>query len=94
MVDFVYMTRIQKERISAEEYGKSKGKYIINKNNLLLIKENSRILHPLPHVEEIDLPLEIEQNDFRVAYFRQANNGLYVRMAILMHMLGDIKLNK
>jgi aspartate carbamoyltransferase catalytic subunit len=44
-------------------------------------------MHPLPHVEEINLPIEVEQNDPRVAYFRQAQNGLYVRMALLHHML-------
>ena len=44
-------------------------------------------MHPLPHVEEIDLPIEIEQNDKRVAYFRQAGNGLYIRMALLCLLL-------
>ena len=86
-VDFVYMTRIQKERISLEDYEKVKGKYIINKSNFHLIRDNARILHPLPHVEEIDLPIEIEENDKRIAYFRQAENGLYVRMALLWHLL-------
>lgn len=87
-IDVIYMTRIQKERISSLDYEKAKGKYIINKNNLELIKKSSRILHPLPHVEEIDIPLEIEKNDERIAYFRQAENGLYIRMALL-----DIILN-
>jgi aspartate carbamoyltransferase catalytic subunit len=40
-------------------------------------------MHPLPHCEEIDLSIEVEENDKRVAYFRQAENGLYVRMALL-----------
>jgi len=86
-VDIVYMTRIQKERMSDEEYNKSKGKYTITKENLKLMKENSRLLHPLPHVEEIELPIDIEQTDKRVAYFRQAENGLYVRMALLDYLL-------
>jgi aspartate carbamoyltransferase catalytic subunit len=45
-------------------------------------------MHPLPHVEEISLPIEREQNDRRIAYFRQAENGLYIRMALLNHILG------
>jgi aspartate carbamoyltransferase catalytic subunit len=86
-VDIVYMTRIQKERISPEEYQKSKGKYVLNKENLNLVRENARILHPLPHVEEIDISPEIEKIDRRIAYFRQAENGLYIRIALLSKML-------
>jgi aspartate carbamoyltransferase catalytic subunit len=86
-VDVIYMTRIQKERISLKDYEKAKGKYVINQSNFDLIDINSRILHPLPHVEEIELPLEIEENDKRVAYFRQAENGLYIRMALLDYIL-------
>jgi len=88
-VDVVYMTRIQKERISIEDYEKAKGKYVIDSKNLELVREGSRILHPLPHVEEIDLSVEVEESDKRVAYFRQAENGLFVRMALLMEMLGS-----
>ena len=90
-VDVVYMTRIQKERISKEDYDKSNGKYIISEKNLNLIKEGSIIMHPLPHVEEINLSMEIEENDLRVAYFRQAENGLYMRMAILEELLNILK---
>ena len=86
-VDIIYMTRIQKERISAEDYEKAKGMYVIDRDNFGLVRENSRIMHPLPHVEEIDLPLGVEENDERVAYFRQAENGLFVRMALLDFML-------
>jgi len=88
-VDVVYMTRIQKERISLEDYNKAKGKYVINKDNFNLIKEGSIVMHPLPHIEEIELSLEVEENDKRVAYFREAENGLYIRMALL-----DMLLNK
>ena len=88
-VDVIYMTRIQKERISFEDYEKAKGKFSINEENLNLIKRTSRIMHPLPHVEEINLPISIEENDKRVAYFRQAENGLFIRMALL-----DLILNK
>lgn len=86
-IDIVYMTRIQKERISIEDYEKARGKFIINEETLKLIGTNARILHPLPHVEEIDLPIKIENEDKRVAYFRQSENGLYIRMALLKHLL-------
>lgn len=86
-VDVVYMTRIQKERMSDEEYKNVKETYKITKENLNLLKKKARLLHPLPHTEEIDLPVEIEQTDDRVAYFRQAENGLYIRMALLLYLL-------
>jgi aspartate carbamoyltransferase catalytic subunit len=86
-VDFIYLTRIQKERISDQEYTQAKGKYILSEENLPLIKKTARLLHPLPHVEEIQLPIEIEQSDPRIAYFRQAENGLYIRMALLNHLM-------
>jgi aspartate carbamoyltransferase catalytic subunit len=82
-VDIIYMTRIQKERMTLRAYENAKGKYIINNNNFNLINPSSRIMHPLPHVKEIDLPIYVEQKDQRVAYFRQAENGLYARMALL-----------
>lgn len=88
-VDVIYMTRIQKERISLEDYEKARGECVISLENFELIKPNARIMHPLPHVEEIDLPVEVEGNDKRIAYFRQAENGLYIRMALL-----DMILNK
>lgn len=86
-VDIVYMTRIQKERITLDEYNSARGKYIINQNNFNLLNKNARILHPLPKVDEIVLPLETEEKDARVAYFRQAENGLYIRMALLVHLM-------
>ncbi|MAG79202.1 aspartate carbamoyltransferase [Candidatus Pacearchaeota archaeon] len=82
-VDVIYMTRIQKERMNMDDYEKANGKYIISKENFELINENSIIMHPLPHVEEIDLSVDVEQKDKRIAYFRQAENGLYIRMALL-----------
>jgi aspartate carbamoyltransferase catalytic subunit len=85
--DVIYMTRIQKERISIKEYEDAKGKFVINKDNFNLIKSDSIIMHPLPHVDEIFLPFEIEQTDKRVAYFRQAENGLFIRMALLVYLL-------
>jgi aspartate carbamoyltransferase catalytic subunit len=88
-VDVIYMTRIQKERISIEDYEKARGKFVINSENVNLISKKSRILHPLPHVEEIDLPIHLENNDDRVSYFRQSENGLYIRMVLLKHLLLD-----
>jgi|SRR3989338_2413088 len=93
-IDIVYLTRIQKERMSSIEYFDAKGKYVLNERNLFLLKPTSRVMHPLPHVEEIDLSVEIEKNDPRIAYFRQAENGLYIRMAILeMVLLENEKIN-
>ncbi len=86
-MDVVYMTRLQKERMDSSRYEEAKGKYTINEDNLKLMREGSILMHPLPHVEEINLPIEIEQNDKRVAYFRQARNGLYIRMALLNYIL-------
>lgn len=93
-IDIVYLTRIQKERMSSIEYFDAKGKYVLNERNLFLLKPTSRVMHPLPHVEEIDLSVEVEKNDPRIAYFRQAENGLYIRMAILeMVLLENEKIN-
>jgi len=89
--DIIYMVRTQKERISLEDYKKvekQKTKLTISSKNFNLIKSDARIMHPLPKVDEIDLPVEVEQNDKRVAYFRQAENGLFIRMAFLDFMLG------
>jgi|TARA_Y100000034_G_scaffold35512_2_gene43538 aspartate carbamoyltransferase catalytic subunit len=88
-IEIIYMTRIQKERMSLQDYEKAKGKFVINEDNLDLIKKNSRIMHPLPHIEEIDLPINIEENDKRIAYFRQAENGLFIRMALLNLILNN-----
>jgi aspartate carbamoyltransferase catalytic subunit len=85
--DVVYLTRIQKERISAADYEKAHGLYVINQENFGLVRPDARIMHPLPHVDEISLPFETEQKDKRIAYFRQVDNGLYIRMALLSHML-------
>lgn len=86
--DIVYMTRIQKERMSDAEYLEAKGRYKITEQSLNLLNKKARLLHPLPHAEEIDLSIEIESSDERVAYFRQAENGLYIRMALLAYLLG------
>jgi len=92
-IDIVYMTRVQKERMSIEDYEKARGKFIINENNLNMIRTDARIMHPLPHVEEIVLPIETEQKDKRAAYFRQSENGLWIRMALLLNLLKKVQDN-
>lgn len=87
ITDIIYITRIQKERMSENDYELAKGKYAINSLNLGQIKLTSKIMHPLPHVEEIDLPIEVEENDKRITYFRQAENGVFARMALLEHLM-------
>jgi aspartate carbamoyltransferase catalytic subunit len=87
--DVLYVTRIQKERFSnEEEYNKLKGTYVINNQILKLMKDKAIIMHPLPRVEEIANEVD---SDPRAAYFRQAENGLYIRMALLNMILGDGK---
>lgn len=86
-VDVVYQTRIQKERFErAADYEKSSGLYIIDQSSLDLMRPRAIIMHPLPRVGEITM--EVDQ-DPRAAYFRQAQNGLFVRMALLKMVLGD-----
>src|SRR5579875_3878602 len=85
-VDVVYQTRVQKERFGDRiaDYESCRGIYIINQNSLSLMKSNAIIMHPLPRLDEISM--EVDQ-DRRAAYFRQAQNGLFVRMALLKALL-------
>ncbi len=84
--DVLYMTRIQKERFASEaEYRKLMGCYVVDRKILNLMKEKSIIMHPLPRVDEISPEVD---SDPRAAYFRQAENGLYIRMALLKTILG------
>lgn len=85
-VDVIYQTRIQKERFSnnPEDFEKAVGKYIIDERTLELMKKNSIIMHPLPRLNEISNTVD---SDPRAAYFRQAKNAIYVRGAILKHLL-------
>lgn len=85
-VDVVYQTRIQKERFpSIEEYQKAVGKYIIDGALMDRMRKDAIVLHPLPRAGEI---AEEVDADPRAAYFRQAVNGLYIRMALLAKCLG------
>ena len=64
-----------------------KNLYSITQESLAFVRSDARVLHPLPHTEEISLPVEVEQNDKRIAYFRQVENGLYIRMALIASLL-------
>ncbi|PWN50570.1 putative URA2-multifunctional pyrimidine biosynthesis protein [Violaceomyces palustris] len=84
--DVLYVTRIQKERFaSLEEYDALKDSYIINNAVLSLAKPETVVLHPLPRVNEIHP--EVDYDTRRAAYFRQAKNGMYIRMALLAMVL-------
>jgi aspartate carbamoyltransferase catalytic subunit len=84
--DVVYQTRIQRERFGdrIEDYEKARGKYVIDGTVMEALPDSSVVLHPLPRVDEI-VP-EVD-SDPRAAYFRQAHNGLYIRMALLRMVL-------
>ncbi len=84
-LDILYMTRIQEERFpSREEYLKHKGVYILDAEKMKLAKEHMAVLHPFPRVDEI---IDDVDSDPRAAYFDQAQNGVYVRMALIMALL-------
>ncbi len=87
LVDVIYQTRIQKERTSSLEGTEEliKSSYIINQEIMNLMKKDAIVMHPLPRVDEILSEVDI---DHRAAYFRQAENGLYIRMALLQMLLG------
>ena len=84
-VDVVYQTRIQKERFdSIDAYNAVRGVYRIDKHSLGLMRKYAIVMHPLPRVDEIDPEVD---EDPRAAYFRQARNGLHIRMALLDKLL-------
>ncbi len=84
--DVLYLTRVQRERFaSAEEYERVRDVYILNAANAQKLRKDAIIMHALPRVNEIAPELDA---DARAAYFRQAKNGLYIRMALLAHLLG------
>ena len=85
-VDVIYQTRIQKERFGdrIEDYEKASGVYIVDRNILSAMKPDAIVMHPLPRIGEIKPEVD---SDPRAAYFRQAQNGLYIRMALLKMLL-------
>ena len=88
-LDVLYMTRIPRERFdSNDEYERLKDSYILTAEKLQTAKPTMRILHPLPRVNEISVKVD---DDPRAAYFRQALNGKYMRMALILKLLDDAK---
>ncbi len=86
-LDILYMTRIQGERFSdSNEYERLKDSYILTPDKLELAKSDMSILHPLPRVNEISVKID---RDPRACYFRQAENGKYMRMALILKLLSD-----
>ncbi|MEK7580947.1 MAG: aspartate carbamoyltransferase [Patescibacteria group bacterium] len=91
IADVIYQTRIQKERFvssgdgaySESEYLHYFGKYVIDKKTLVKIKKSAVIMHPLPRVNEISPEID---SDPRAIYFEQVQNGLYIRMALLIYL--------
>lgn len=85
-LDILYMTRVQRERFfNEDDYLRMKDFYILDKAKMALAKENMYVLHPLPRVNEISVDVD---DDPRAAYFKQAQYGVYVRMALIMTLLG------
>ena len=85
-LDILYMTRVQKERFfSEDEYLRMKDFYILNKEKMAAAKDNMYVLHPLPRVNEISVEID---GDPRAAYFKQVQFGVYVRMALILTLLG------
>ena len=85
-LDILYMTRVQRERFfNEEDYIRLKDFYILDKKKMSLAKDDMLVLHPLPRVNEIAVEVD---NDPRAAYFRQVQYGVYVRMALILTLLG------
>ena len=85
-LDILYMTRVQKERFfNEDDYLRMKNFYILDKAKMELAKKDMYVLHPLPRVNEISVEVD---DDPRAAYFKQAQFGVYVRMALILTLLG------
>lgn len=87
-LDILYMTRIQKERFfNEEEYLRLKDSYVLNAEKMKLAKDDMIVMHPLPRVNEISMDVD---NDKRACYFKEAENGMYVRMSLMAKLLGVV----
>lgn len=85
-VDVLYMTRVQRERFfNEDDYVRLKDTYILDNEKMQLAKKDMIVLHPLPRVNEIATEVD---SDPRAKYFEQAKNGMFVRMALIMSLLG------
>ena len=90
-LDVLYMTRIQRERFDDPwEYERLKDSYVLDTEKMRLAKEKMCVLHPLPRVNEISVRVD---DDPRAAYFRQALNGKYMRMALILKLLDEAARN-
>ena len=90
-LDVLYMTRIQRERFDdPAEYERLKDSYVLTAEKMALAKETMAVLHPLPRVNEISVKVD---DDPRAAYFRQALNGKYMRMALILKLLKEAQEN-
>ena len=88
-LDVLYMTRIQRERFDdPAEYERLKDSYVLTMEKMELAKKEMAVLHPLPRVNEISVKVD---DDPRAAYFRQALNGKYMRMALILKLLAEAK---
>ncbi|MBO4290028.1 MAG: aspartate carbamoyltransferase, partial [Lachnospiraceae bacterium] len=86
-LDILYMTRVQRERFfNEEDYLRLKDRYILNLKKLDNAKKDMIILHPLPRVNEISVEVD---KDPRALYFKQALNGKYIRMALILKLLKE-----
>ncbi|MDR0853865.1 MAG: aspartate carbamoyltransferase [Clostridiales Family XIII bacterium] len=85
-LDILYMTRVQRERFfNEEDYIRLKDRYILDNDKMSYAKEDMIVLHPLPRVNEIAVEVD---SDPRAVYFEQAKNGMFVRMALILSLLG------
>jgi len=85
-LDILYMTRVQKERFfNEEDYVRLKDSYILDTHKMQFAKDDMIILHPLPRVNEISAEID---NDKRACYFKQVQYGVYIRMALIIKLLG------
>ena len=85
-LDVLYMTRVQRERFfNEEDYVRLKDRYILDAAKMKLAKNDMMVLHPLPRVNEISIDVD---SDPRALYFKQAKYGMYIRMALIMGLLG------
>ncbi len=85
-LDILYMTRVQRERFfNEEDYVRMKDFYVLNRTKMELAKDDMLVLHPLPRVNEISVEVD---EDPRAAYFIQARKGVYIRMALIVTLLG------
>ncbi|NRN27469.1 aspartate carbamoyltransferase [Photorhabdus heterorhabditis] len=85
-LDILYMTRVQKERLDPSEYANVKAQFILRATDLTGAKENLKVLHPLPRIDEITV--DVDKTPYAY-YFQQAENGIYARQALLSLVLSE-----